>query len=59
MDLVFAAPMPPETRLRAAIEVANRRYEEAADALILAAAKLSPAANRRIQATPIATRSTG
>src|SRR5258708_18393734 len=51
MDLVFAAPMPPETRLRAAIEVANRRDEEAADALILAGAKLSPAANRRIAAT--------
>jgi len=51
MDLVFAAPPPPETRLRAAIETANRRDEAAADALILAAAKLPSAANRRIQAT--------
>jgi RHH-type transcriptional regulator, proline utilization regulon repressor / proline dehydrogenase / delta 1-pyrroline-5-carboxylate dehydrogenase len=51
MDLVFAAPPPPETRLRAAIGEANRRDEEAADALILAAAKLPPAANRRIDAT--------
>jgi RHH-type proline utilization regulon transcriptional repressor/proline dehydrogenase/delta 1-pyrroline-5-carboxylate dehydrogenase len=51
MDLVFAAPPLPETRLRAAIEAANRRDEAAADALILAAAKLPPAANRRIQAT--------
>jgi RHH-type transcriptional regulator, proline utilization regulon repressor / proline dehydrogenase / delta 1-pyrroline-5-carboxylate dehydrogenase len=50
MDLVFTAPLPPETRLRAAIEAANRRDEDAADALILAAAKLPPAANRRIQA---------
>jgi len=51
MDLVFAALLPPETKLRAAIGKANRRDEDAADALILAAAKLPPAANRRIAAT--------
>ncbi len=50
MNLVFAA-LPPETRLRAAIEDANRRDEAAADAIILAEAKLSPAANKRIAAT--------
>jgi RHH-type proline utilization regulon transcriptional repressor/proline dehydrogenase/delta 1-pyrroline-5-carboxylate dehydrogenase len=50
MDLVFAAPLPPETSLRAAIGEANRRDEDQADALILAAAKLPPAANRRIEA---------
>jgi RHH-type proline utilization regulon transcriptional repressor/proline dehydrogenase/delta 1-pyrroline-5-carboxylate dehydrogenase len=51
MSLVFAAPPPPETGLRAAIGEANRRDEAAADAIILAAAKLSPAANQRIAAT--------
>jgi RHH-type proline utilization regulon transcriptional repressor/proline dehydrogenase/delta 1-pyrroline-5-carboxylate dehydrogenase len=51
MDLVFAAPPPPETRLRAAIEEANRRDETEADALILATAKLPAAAKKRIQAT--------
>jgi RHH-type transcriptional regulator, proline utilization regulon repressor / proline dehydrogenase / delta 1-pyrroline-5-carboxylate dehydrogenase len=51
MDLVFAAPPPPETRLRAAIEEANRRDEDTADALILAAARLPAAANRRIAGT--------
>ncbi|HEV2188527.1 MAG TPA: bifunctional proline dehydrogenase/L-glutamate gamma-semialdehyde dehydrogenase PutA [Stellaceae bacterium] len=51
MDLVFTEPLPPETRLRAAIGEANRRHEDAADALILATAKLPPAADRRIQAT--------
>ena len=51
MDFVFAAPLPPETRLRAAIGEANRRDEDKADALILAAARLPPTANRRIQAT--------
>jgi RHH-type proline utilization regulon transcriptional repressor/proline dehydrogenase/delta 1-pyrroline-5-carboxylate dehydrogenase len=50
MNLVFAAPPPPETRLRAAIAEANRRDEGAADALILAAAKLPPAARQRIAA---------
>ncbi|HWD59473.1 MAG TPA: proline dehydrogenase family protein, partial [Stellaceae bacterium] len=51
MDLVFTVPPSPETRLRATIGEANRRDEDAADALILAAAKLSPAANKRIAAT--------
>jgi RHH-type proline utilization regulon transcriptional repressor/proline dehydrogenase/delta 1-pyrroline-5-carboxylate dehydrogenase len=51
MDLVFAAPPPPETRLRAAIEEANCRDEAAADAPILAAAKLSSAAQKRIATT--------
>ncbi len=50
MNLVFAA-QPPETRLRAAIEDVNRRDEAAAGAIILAEAKLSPAANKRIAAT--------
>ena len=51
MRLVFADSPPPETRLRAAIAAANRRDEAAADALILAAAKASPEAERRIHAT--------
>ena len=51
MDVVSAAPPPPETRLRAAIGEANRRGEDEADALILADASLPPSANRRIQAT--------
>jgi RHH-type proline utilization regulon transcriptional repressor/proline dehydrogenase/delta 1-pyrroline-5-carboxylate dehydrogenase len=51
MDLVFAAAPPPASRLRTAIRAANRRDETAADALILAAAKLPAAANRRIAAT--------
>ena len=51
MSLVFADPPPPETGLRAAIAVANRRDEEEADALILAAATLSPDADRRIRET--------
>src|SRR5579885_3887847 len=51
MNLVFTAPPPPPSRLRAAIEDANRRDEAAADALILAAAQLSPAENERIAAT--------
>jgi RHH-type transcriptional regulator, proline utilization regulon repressor / proline dehydrogenase / delta 1-pyrroline-5-carboxylate dehydrogenase len=50
MDLVFAAP-PPEAKLRAAIEEANRRDEAAADAPILAAARLPQAANKRIAVT--------
>ncbi len=50
MTLVFADPLPPETRLRAAIGDANRRDETAA-ALILAEAGFSPAANGRIAAT--------
>jgi RHH-type transcriptional regulator, proline utilization regulon repressor / proline dehydrogenase / delta 1-pyrroline-5-carboxylate dehydrogenase len=51
MSLVFVDPPPPETGLRAAIAEANRRDEAPADALILATAKISPAANRRIAAT--------
>ncbi|HTZ35026.1 MAG TPA: proline dehydrogenase family protein, partial [Stellaceae bacterium] len=51
MDLVFAAPPPPATGLRAAIDEANRRDEAAADALNLAAAALPAPANRRIAAT--------
>jgi RHH-type transcriptional regulator, proline utilization regulon repressor / proline dehydrogenase / delta 1-pyrroline-5-carboxylate dehydrogenase len=51
MSLVLADPPPPETGLRAAIAEANRRDETAADALILAAVKISPAANKRIAAT--------
>ncbi len=51
MDLVFADAPPPETPLRAAIGEANRRSEDDADALILAAARFPPAANKRIQAT--------
>ena len=51
MSLVFSDPPPPETGLRTAIEEANRRDEAAADALILAAARLLPAANKRIAAT--------
>jgi len=51
MNLVFDAPPPLETGLRAAIENANRRDEAAADALILAAATLPPDANQRIEAT--------
>jgi RHH-type transcriptional regulator, proline utilization regulon repressor / proline dehydrogenase / delta 1-pyrroline-5-carboxylate dehydrogenase len=51
MSLVFTDPPPPEIRLRAAIEEANRRDEAAADAFILAAATLSPDVSRRIEAT--------
>jgi RHH-type proline utilization regulon transcriptional repressor/proline dehydrogenase/delta 1-pyrroline-5-carboxylate dehydrogenase len=51
MRLVFADSPPPETRLRAAIAAANRWDEAAADALILAAAKSSPEAERRIHET--------
>ena len=51
MSLVFADPPPPEPRLRAAIAAANRRDETEAAALILAAAKLSPEADRRIRET--------
>ncbi|HWB51811.1 MAG TPA: bifunctional proline dehydrogenase/L-glutamate gamma-semialdehyde dehydrogenase PutA [Stellaceae bacterium] len=51
MDLVFTAPPPPATGLRAAIAAANRRDEAAADALILDAARLSPEAAARIAAT--------
>jgi RHH-type transcriptional regulator, proline utilization regulon repressor / proline dehydrogenase / delta 1-pyrroline-5-carboxylate dehydrogenase len=51
MALVFTAPPSPETRLRSAIGEANRRDEDAADAVILAAAKLAPTANRRVAAT--------
>jgi RHH-type proline utilization regulon transcriptional repressor/proline dehydrogenase/delta 1-pyrroline-5-carboxylate dehydrogenase len=51
MSLVFADPLPPATPLRAAIAEANRRDEAASDALILAAAASSPAADKRIQET--------
>jgi RHH-type transcriptional regulator, proline utilization regulon repressor / proline dehydrogenase / delta 1-pyrroline-5-carboxylate dehydrogenase len=51
MSFVFAASPPPMTPLRAAIEDANRHDEAAADALILAAAKLPPEANRHIAET--------
>jgi RHH-type proline utilization regulon transcriptional repressor/proline dehydrogenase/delta 1-pyrroline-5-carboxylate dehydrogenase len=48
MDVVFAAPQPSETRLRAAIGEAHRRGEPEAVAIILAAAETSPAARERI-----------
>src|SRR5215831_9657315 len=51
MSFVFAHSPPPETTLRAAIAAANRRDEAAADALIHAAAKFSPEAERRIHET--------
>src|SRR5947208_7258293 len=51
MDLVFTAPLPPETRLRAAIRDAHRQDETAADARILAAADMPPEARERIAAT--------
>src|SRR5438477_6630592 len=51
MDLVFTAPLPPETRLRAAIRDAHRQDETAADARILAAADMPPEARERIAVT--------
>src|SRR5438045_5927465 len=51
MDLVFTAPLPPETRLRAAIRDAHWQDETAADAAILAAANLPAEARERIAAT--------
>src|SRR2546421_11606156 len=51
MDLVFTAPLPPETRLRAAIRDAHRLDETEADARILAAADMPFEARERIAAT--------
>src|SRR5438874_2599718 len=51
MDLVFTAPLPPETRLRAAIRDAHWQDETAADAALLAAADMPPEARERIAAT--------
>src|SRR5579862_8602023 len=48
MSLVFAAPPPLETPLRAAIGAAHRCSETEAVAVILAAADLPAAARRRI-----------
>src|SRR5712672_2085107 len=50
MDLVFTAPLPPETPLRAQIRDAHRRDETAAVAAILAAAELPAEARDRIAA---------
>src|SRR5438105_6305656 len=51
MDLVFTAPLPPETRLRAAIRDAHRQDETAAVAALLAAADMPLEARDRIAAT--------
>src|SRR3954447_16275785 len=51
MDLVFTTPLPPETRLRAAIRDAHRQDETAADARILMAAGMPLEARERIAAT--------
>src|SRR5438552_224691 len=51
MDLVFTAPLPPETPLRAAIRDAHRLDEMEADARILAAANMPPEARERIAVT--------
>src|SRR5205085_10304069 len=51
MDLVFTAPLPPETPWRAAIRDAHRLDETEADAHILAAAGIPAAARDRIAAT--------
>ena len=51
MDLVFTAPLPPETRLRAAIRDAHRQDESSADAALLAAADMPLEARERIAAT--------
>src|SRR5207248_2036641 len=51
MDLVFTAPLPPETRLRAAIRDAHRLDEATADAAILAAADMPLEARERVAAT--------
>src|SRR5204863_1032255 len=51
MDLVFTAPLPPETPLRAAIRDAHRLDEMEADARILAAADMPLEARERIAAT--------
>jgi RHH-type proline utilization regulon transcriptional repressor/proline dehydrogenase/delta 1-pyrroline-5-carboxylate dehydrogenase len=51
MNLVFAAPSPPETPLRAAIRDAHRQDETAAVTVILAAADMPAEARDRIAAT--------
>src|SRR5438445_2260293 len=51
MDLVFAAPLPPETPLRAAIRDAEQQDETAAVAAILGAADIPADARDRIAAT--------
>src|SRR5438874_6492374 len=51
MDLVFTAPLPPETPLRAAIRDAHRRNRTAASASSPAAAGLPPESRGRIAAT--------
>src|SRR5947207_16013047 len=51
MDLVFAAALPPETPLRAAIRDAHRLDETEADRRILAAAELPAEARDRVAAT--------
>ena len=51
MDLVFTAPLPPETRLRAAIRDAHRLDEATVDAALLAAADMPLEARERIAAT--------
>ncbi len=51
MDLVFTAPLPPETPLRAAIRDAHRLDEMEADARILAAADMPLEAREHIAAT--------
>src|SRR5438270_6885041 len=51
MNLVFAAPLPPETPLRAAIRDAHRQDETAAVTAILAAADIPTEARDRIAAT--------
>jgi RHH-type proline utilization regulon transcriptional repressor/proline dehydrogenase/delta 1-pyrroline-5-carboxylate dehydrogenase len=51
MDVVFAAPPPAETPLRAAIGEAHRRDESEAVATILAAAEMPAAARERVAQT--------
>src|SRR5438874_12459670 len=51
MDLVFTAPLPPETRLGAAIPDAHRLDEATVDAALLAAADMPLEARERIAAT--------
>ena len=51
MDVVFRAPLPPASPLRAAIRDHVRLDETAADAQILAAADIPPEARDRIAAT--------
>ncbi len=51
MDVVFSAPLPAASPLRAAIRAHARLDETAADALILAAADIPPEARDRIAKT--------